>query len=476
MVEEKISLLPTYSNSRGPRGATGRDGQSFNFSDHEDQIKTWAKEFALGFEDLDDEQINSLKGQRGKDGEDGRDGHDFNWEDNRERISAIIKSTVGEMSEDLKLKFTDLSEKDIEQLRGPRGRDGNNGRGFNFEEHKEFFESLKLKFSDLSETEKETLKLKFSELSESDRESLKLKFKDLTQEDISLIRGPRGMRGQRGTPGKDGDNGKDGISIRGLPGMIGPIGLTGYGRDGQDGESGKDAPYIVDVEVNVNIKYEEMSFTFIFSDGSEIKTNEVKLPISTIAYIVGGGGSSNSGSGGSGGDSGPDNFSYSLVDTGETKVVPLNQQMMVEGQVTVRGHLTVLGELIDISNRQAEQFFYDLIDTGDVVQVNEDRLLQYHGHLTVLGHLRVNGRVVDTAEFDDVETEIFFGKVVLGAGGDVTVSTSHIFSTSVVQLTASLLPLNGKLHYDTVVDGVSFNIHTGNNSDNGNTIDWLIAN
>lgn len=89
----------------------------------------------------------------------------------------------------------------------------------------------------------------------------------------------------------------------------------------------------------------------------------------------------------------PDNFSYRKVDTSETKIIPLNQQMLVEGPVTVLGHLRVLGELIDISNRQAEQFFYDLIDVGQVVVVESNRLLLYKDHLTVLGHIRVLGRL-----------------------------------------------------------------------------------
>lgn len=91
--------------------------------------------------------------------------------------------------------------------------------------------------------------------------------------------------------------------------------------------------------------------------------------------------------------SGSDNFSYKRIESGETIAIPENQQMLVDGQVTVLGHLVVRGELVDISNRQVEKFFYDLIDVGEVVIVRANRLLLYKDHLTVLGHLRVNGRL-----------------------------------------------------------------------------------
>lgn len=89
----------------------------------------------------------------------------------------------------------------------------------------------------------------------------------------------------------------------------------------------------------------------------------------------------------------PPNFSYKLVDTGETIEIPLNQQMLVDGHTRVLGHLLVNGELRDISNRQPEKFFYYLIQPSEVVEIYTDRLLLYKRHLTVQGHIRVNGRL-----------------------------------------------------------------------------------
>lgn len=88
-----------------------------------------------------------------------------------------------------------------------------------------------------------------------------------------------------------------------------------------------------------------------------------------------------------------DNFSFTKIPAGKVVHIRLNQQMLVNGHVTVLGHLRVNGEMIDIYNRQHEQFFYDTIVLGDVVEVYENRLLLYKDHITVLGHLRVNGRL-----------------------------------------------------------------------------------
>lgn len=94
-----------------------------------------------------------------------------------------------------------------------------------------------------------------------------------------------------------------------------------------------------------------------------------------------------------GSGSGADNFSYNLIPDGSVVTIPENQQMLVDGHVTVLGHMLVSGELVDISGRQKEQFFYDLID--DVVVVEANRLLLYKQHVTVTGHLRVLGRFTE---------------------------------------------------------------------------------
>jgi phage baseplate assembly protein gpV len=91
--------------------------------------------------------------------------------------------------------------------------------------------------------------------------------------------------------------------------------------------------------------------------------------------------------------SGSTNFSYLTVGVSENITIPAGQQMLVNGHVTVLGHLTVDGDLIDISNRKPEAFFYDVITVDQCVKVSTNRLLLYKDHLTVLGHIRVQGRL-----------------------------------------------------------------------------------
>jgi hypothetical protein len=90
---------------------------------------------------------------------------------------------------------------------------------------------------------------------------------------------------------------------------------------------------------------------------------------------------------------GQDNFSYFLVEDGKTVVIPFGQQMVLDGHLTVRGHLSVRGEIVNVSNRTKEQFFYRKIAEDDVVTVEKDRLLLYKDNITVCGHLRVIGEL-----------------------------------------------------------------------------------
>lgn len=275
-------LTPEQIESlRGPRGATGRDGRDFDFSEHEDVIKAWAKDFALKFQDLTPEQIESLRGPRGATGQDGKDGQagkDFVYDENRERIAECIRRSVGEIKDDLRLRFSDLGPDEINSLRGPRGRDGNdgrNGRDFDFDEHSE---RLQLSLRKIFDGEKESFKLKFTELTEDEREGLKLRFTDLTEHDKAQIRGGRGARGQRGQAGRDGIDGKTGPQgPRGLPGPQGITGLAGrHGLDGTNGLDGRDAPRIIDIHIEQ--LDDEFYFVFEFSDGNVIRTDRVRLP------------------------------------------------------------------------------------------------------------------------------------------------------------------------------------------------------
>ena len=327
---------------RGPRGQKGSSGKDFNYEEHKDKIKSELNtvieserdNLKLKFDDLKEEEINSLVGPRGRDGRDGKDfsyeehqdsiykllnevveskkeelqlrienlneeelalitgpeGKSFIFDENKDHISILVEGFINEIKEDLKLKFNDLSEEEKLSLRGSRGQRGKEGKGFEFEEHKEninvmvndfisgLTDTLKLKFKDLTEIDKEELKLKFEHLTEDEKSGLKLKFEDLTENDKAQLKGARGSRGQKGSTGEKGDKGDTVVGPRGVRGAIGPAGLDGTdGKDGIDGTDGKDAPVIIDIRIKKDGK-NKFYFEFEYNDGATTRTNSVSFP------------------------------------------------------------------------------------------------------------------------------------------------------------------------------------------------------
>jgi hypothetical protein len=346
MIEEAVLNIETLTGPRGPRGFRGESGKDFSIEDaipiiHQ-AIEDNRESLKLKFSDLSEEDKSSLVGPRGKDGRHGVDGKDASLED----ISEVVLSH----KESLKLKFSDLSEEDKSSLVGPRGKDGRHGKSIDFEECLEslktylysYVESnldrLKLKFNDLSEEDIESIrgpqgargyrgekgedgkdfdweeyrpeilqkisklveenKLTFSKLTPEERDSLKLHFEDLTFEERKLLKGPRGQRGKQGIQGEVGPKGEKGdrgnIGPRGIPGVQGIRGISGV--DGKDGKDGEDASEITKVSIQSTEK--DMYFVFEFSDGTILRTNKVDLPsIIHTYYAMGGGGNGNGGSG-----------------------------------------------------------------------------------------------------------------------------------------------------------------------------------
>lgn len=180
---------------------------------------------------------------------------------------------------------------------------------------------------------------------------------------------------------------------------------------------------------------------------------------------------------GGNGQTGTTGFSFKEIKETEIVTIPQGQQMLVDGHVKVLGHLQVLGEVVNISQRQKEKFFFDLIEQGQVEVIEPNRFLGYKDHIRVNGHLRVNGRLSDIGRDRTVVGSIqAMGKATLDGGGSVVIYTDKVRFSSIIQLSAALLPLNGKLHYDSIVEGVSFSVHTGNNGDNGKIVDWIVIN
>ena len=213
-----------------------------------------------------EEKMNLSQPLKGPRGFRGRDGRDFDFEEYRDQIaesvSELVKNQIKsfrlspEQLHELKMKFSDLSDDEIDSLRGPRGRDGRDGRpgrDFDFEENRDSISSMVREFAN---SMKEDLKLRFKDLSAEDKAELSFKFENFTNEQIEMLkgqRGPRGSRGQKWTPGD--------------PGRMGPPGAPGI--------AGKNAASVS--KINLNKDDFGISFEFVFSDGSKVKTNSVEI-------------------------------------------------------------------------------------------------------------------------------------------------------------------------------------------------------
>lgn len=300
LLDEKISDIPLLQGKRGVRGPKGLDGQDgingqdgLNGRDGRDGIDGKdGKDGVRGPRGLKGQKGDvGPKGEKGDKGEKGErgeigpkgeqgergprgfkgspglDGKSFIWEDHKDEILSKIK--------DSSLKFEHLTQEQIQELRGPRGfrgqkgksgldgKDGQDGKNFEWEEHKEkILEHLN------------TLKLKFDDLTEDEKESLR------------GFRGPRGQRGKQGEQGEKGEKGDTGLT--GAPGIRGLRGEDG--KDGKDGIDGKDAPIIIDIELEEWNDY--IYFVFYFDDGRKIETKRIERPVinQLVQQIVAGGG------------------------------------------------------------------------------------------------------------------------------------------------------------------------------------------
>lgn len=304
ILDDRLSDQPTPPRGqRGKVGRAGADGKSFLWSEHEAEIRNLAREFSLKFSDLTESEIESLRGPRGEDGRAGSKGRSFIFDEHREEIETILRDCFTSSRSELKLNFSDLTDEEKEALRGEQGREGRRGpkgQDFNFEDHRDFFLGLKPKFADFTDDERAQLVLRFSHLTQDERGSLKLKFEDLSDEERLSLKGTRGQRGRSGTQGEKGETGDKGQTGVGIPGLPGPIGRAGNsGRDGRDGADGLDAPYVTDIRVDQTL--DRVKFVFEFSDGTEIDTKSIDLPKGGSWFVSSGIGSSGgSGSGGPG--------------------------------------------------------------------------------------------------------------------------------------------------------------------------------
>lgn len=243
--------------SPGKDGLDGLDGKSFEWDDYKEEIFNKINEYRLKFSDLTEKEKEELKGERGPrgfKGVSGKDGKDFIWEEHEHKIFSEIEKNS--------LTFEKLTEEQKQELRGPRGlrgqrgksgidgKNGIDGKDFIWEEHQDKISNLVEKF--------------------------RLKFDELTDDQKKEIRGERGPRGQRGRQGIQGEKGEKGDT--GLTGAPGIKGLDGRdGKDGKDGVDGKDAPIIIDIKLEEWNNY--IYFVFLFDDGTKIETKKIERPV-----------------------------------------------------------------------------------------------------------------------------------------------------------------------------------------------------
>jgi hypothetical protein len=194
------------------------------------------------FEDLTQEQKDSLKGEKGDKGEDGLNG---TFEDLTQEQKDSLKGEKGDKGEDgLNGTFEDLTQEQKDSLKGEKGDKGEDGLNGTFE--------------DLTQEQKDSLK---GEKGDKGEDGLNGTFEDLTQEQKDTLKGQNGLsayeiavnEGFEGTQsewlksleGRTGDTGRggatglsayqiaqnegyEGTKLEWLESLIGENGLSAY--------------------------------------------------------------------------------------------------------------------------------------------------------------------------------------------------------------------------------------------------------
>jgi hypothetical protein len=332
------------SNKRGPRGFRGKDGEDFDFDEHKAQILQFVKqsvieqkaefrltedeirEIKLKFNELSLDDIESLKGNRGPRGYPGKDGEDFDFDEHKEKIFNQLINLIDQNIDELKVKYSDLSDEDRESLRGQRGyrgqkgkpgKDGQQGKSAydvwlesNEGTEEDFLNSLKGEKGESGEQGNRGLRGFKGLKGESGENGLSAyeiwsQNNEGTKEDfLNSLKGEKGEKGDQGEQGYRGQKGRRGVTgekgDQGERGVRGPLGLPGIqgrngrdGEDGRDGQDGQDAPVIDEIKLKKKTN-NKFAIEFSFSDGSIIETNSIAMASVTTIYnsfaATGGGG------------------------------------------------------------------------------------------------------------------------------------------------------------------------------------------
>lgn len=100
---------------------------------------------------------------------------------------------------------------------------------------------------------------------------------------------------------------------------------------------------------------------------------------------------------GTGGSSSPDNFSYQRIETGETVTIPTNQEMIVDGPVTLDGTLVVDGVVTEQVDYSLWSFGWNTIQANVSIRIPTERDLLFCSPLIIDGVLTVDGRLIEVS-------------------------------------------------------------------------------
>lgn len=91
----------------------------------------------------------------------------------------------------------------------------------------------------------------------------------------------------------------------------------------------------------------------------------------------------------------PPNFSYLVVENGETIEVPVGQQMIVDGPIEVDGELSVSGRVSELVDYSQWSFSWNRIESNRTIRVPANRDLVVMPGLKIDGTLSLDGRLIE---------------------------------------------------------------------------------
>lgn len=174
------------------------------YAAHKDELKG----DPFTFEDLTEAQIEALRGADGAPGKDGADG-----KDGKDGVDGTV--SFDELTEEQRLSLKgekgDQGEQGIQGPVGPQGPKGADGT---------------MTFSDLTDEQKESLKGDIGPQGPKGDTGDPFTYSMFTQDQLDALRGPKGDQGEIGPAGPQGEQGPQGV--QGIPGTPGEPGVVDY--------------------------------------------------------------------------------------------------------------------------------------------------------------------------------------------------------------------------------------------------------